>query len=623
MKLAVSSLAFTVILMPAAVAQRVPDVRVNASPEGTARSGAPQIAASGSAVYVVWEDGRHGPDPTNFSDAQDVYFNRSLDGGATWLSSDVRLNSDTPGSGWVRFPQIAASDSLVYVIWWDTRAGDPGPFSQYGDVYFNRSLDGGTTWLSSDVRLNTDPAKTGLTYPQIAASGSLVYVTWHDGRNDVGDIYFNRSLNSGTTWLSSDVRLNRDPVGSSQSRRPQVAAAGLSVYVAWEHSPFDSGDVRFNRSLDGGTTWLGSDVQLNTDPTGAVSSNLPQIAASGSNVYVTWLDNRNGHGDVYFNRSLDGGTSWLPSNVRLDTDPAGTTYSDIPVIAASGLSVYVAWADHRNSPFPPQPVESIHFNRSLDGGATWLASDLRLNTNPFGSVRCWSPRLAASGDSIFASWTTGRAGGFPDPLQLDVHFNRSLDRGTTWLLSDVRLNSDPPGAGRGGEAPIAASGCGVYVAWQDFRHDPDSNDLLFGSDVYFNIPFGVMPYGVGKPGSAGMTPVLAGTGCLNLGGVYSLTVSGALGNAPGLLALGLGPASRVSVPIPEIAGTLLVDPVVLVPFTLSGTAGRPGAGRFRLPISVPPLVRHLGANLNAQAGILDPGATFGISMTNGVEAWIL
>ena len=126
-----------------------------------------------------------------------------------------------------------------------------------------------------------------------------------------------------------------------------------------------------------------TDVRLNTDLPGAAVFEKPQIAASGDSVYVTWMDTRNDFGvdhhlewDIYFNRSLDGGATWLPSDIRLDTDLPGAARSEVPQIAASGDSVYVTWWDGRDG------TADIYFNRSLDGGATWLTSDIRLDTKP-------------------------------------------------------------------------------------------------------------------------------------------------------------------------------------------------------------------------------------------------
>ena len=90
------------------------------------------------------------------------------------------------------------------------------------------------------------------------------------------------------------------------------------------------------------------------------------------------------------------------------------------------------------------------------------------------------------------------------------------------------------------------------------------------------------------------------------------------GRLDALLGL-LGPAGSCGLH-PDV----LVDPVeVWIPFILDGVVGDPGVGRFTIDIPIPVNISLLGFNLNAQAGIVDFGATFGVSMTNAVEAWIL
>ena len=94
----------------------------------------PRIAADGQSVYVIWEDFRNGTFPM----VSDIYFNRSLDGGTTWLPTDVRLNVGVaPGATLALDHDIAVSGSVVYVVWEDQRNGSNG---QGRDVYLNRSV---------------------------------------------------------------------------------------------------------------------------------------------------------------------------------------------------------------------------------------------------------------------------------------------------------------------------------------------------------------------------------------------------------------------------------------------------------------------------------------------------
>ena len=50
-------------------------------------------------------------------------------------------------------------------------------------------------------------------------------------------------------------------------------------------------------------TWAASDLRLDTDSQGAAQSVDPTLCCDGFNVYVIWLDNRNGQDEVFFNGS--------------------------------------------------------------------------------------------------------------------------------------------------------------------------------------------------------------------------------------------------------------------------------------------------------------------------------
>lgn len=587
-----------VLLAPSLLAQRTPDVRVNTDPPGSARSWAPHIAASGSSVYVAWDDWRRR------GGASDIYFNYSSDRGATW-HQDQRINTDPPF--WLssqRCCQVAAWQDNVYVVWQDCRYS--GPY-----IYLNYSTDRGASWLANDLVISRGTASS--TRPQIAVSGQSVYATWVDDRNAgpnwTRDIYFNHSSNGGATWQNADVRLNAGVTIWAVATLPQIAAVGSSVYVVWQddrNGRWSGNDILLNHSLDRGATWLSSEVRLDTDPAGTGNSVEPQIAVSGSSVYVVWQDGRSGSTDIYFNRSTDGGATWLTSDLRLDTDAPGAAASEYPQIAVAGSNVYVVWQDRRNG---PSANSDIYVNYSTDGGATWSSQDVRINTSLAGSSAAVRPQLVASGSAVHVAWQDNRNG------RDDIYFNRSTDAGATWLGADVRLDTNGAGRTYSQMPDIAQSGSSVYVTWHDERNRGAGLE-----DIYFNVPFGALAYGDATAGTGGVAPQLAATGSITLGSSISVDVSHGLGGALGALWVGVGPSSKTSVPF--AGGTLLVQPTVAVPLLLSGAVGVPGAGSSSLPLSIPSLPSLVGANLNFQAVFVDAGAAFGLSMTNGLEMWI-
>ena len=119
-------------------------------------------------------------------------------------------------------------------------------------------------------------------------------------------------------------------------------------------------DVYFNRSVDGGATWLPADVRLDRDAPGADNSWLGDLTCSGRTVCAVWQDDRTFSVEIRFNFSNDAGETWEASDLRLDTDGSPTAFSGPPRMGQDGRNVYVVWPDYRNS-----PAYQVYLNRSL------------------------------------------------------------------------------------------------------------------------------------------------------------------------------------------------------------------------------------------------------------------
>ena len=302
---------------------------------------------------------------------------------------------------------------------------------------------------------------------QLVASGAAVFVVWTENAS----IQFNRSLDGGATWLPTPLRLDT-PTASPQALSPAIAMSGDAVYVAWidrRHDPQASGNVYLNRSLDRGLTWLGRDVRINTDHPIEARSKAVRLATGGTAVYAAWADGRAGtqlfEQDVHFTRSLDRGETWLAADVRLNTDPAGQGNIGAVDIAADGETVIVGWEDGREG----FANTDIYWTRSANQGTTWLAADVRVNTQLPG-VGAYRPRLAYADGVAHAIWIDNRNG------RMDVFVRRSFDGGATWPQPEVRVDTNPPGTAVSVEPRIAAAGTSVYTTWLDSRNGP--------SDIY-------------------------------------------------------------------------------------------------------------------------------------------
>ncbi|MFV1958665.1 MAG: hypothetical protein ACC662_04555 [Planctomycetota bacterium] len=356
------------------------------------------------------------------------------------------------------------------------------------DIRLNRSKDGGRTWLGQTRRLDTDPpGSAGSNVPCIASDGAWIYVAWEDQREGRSEIRFNRSADAGSTWLDHDVRLDVGGAREGSSLELDIACEGPRVWVVWQDDRDGAEDIYLNRSEDGGTTWLGSARRLDTgDAAGVSASRRPQVAVEGDDVVVVWQDARGGEEDVRLNVSHDGGASWEAADLRLDTDGPGAAASTRPRLAMDGSRVAVVWEDVRDG------APDIRFQVSSDAGRSWLENDERIDTDAAGAAASRRPTLVVDGSSVFVAWQDDRAG-----LE-DIRFNHSEDGGRTWETADRRLDRDPPGTARSIAPRIAGRGDALFVTWSDDREG--SFRVLVSSSTDGGATFSDPEVGLGTGG---------------------------------------------------------------------------------------------------------------------------
>jgi hypothetical protein len=302
----------------------------------TGSSAYPSVAASGSYVYVAWQDSTL---VSGSGGRPEIWMRVSSNYGASFGSA-IRMSTNAGNS---YNPSVAADGSHVYVAWQDDT---PVTGSGAGyEVWMRASSNNGATF-NSPIRISTNTYDS--VSPSVGASGSYVYVAWEDytpvtGSGAQPEIWMRVSGNSGASFGSA-IRLSSN---AYMSLYPCVAASGSYVYVAWQdHTPVvGSGgapEVWMRVSSNNGASF-GSAVRMSTN-TGY--SDYPRLAAAGSGVYVTWQDDTpvTGSGDdfeVWLRASANnGGTFGSP--IRITTNTGSSVY---PSVAAYGSYVYVAWED--------------------------------------------------------------------------------------------------------------------------------------------------------------------------------------------------------------------------------------------------------------------------------------
>ncbi len=235
----------------------------------------PAVAAAGGNVHVAWYDGRHGA-----ASPAEVYYKRSTDGGATW-GIDSRLTNDSAASQSV---SIAASGGRVHVAWSDERDGGAN------EIFYKRSTDGGATW-QEDVRLTAPDGETSY-FPSIAAAGDRVHVVWCDDRHATmgDDIYYKCSTDGGQTW-GGDTRLSAVDDDQSRHPSIAVGDPALQVVwhdnrdgnyeVYYKCNP--SGNVG---ASEAGVDFVAGAVCITPNPlSGSAVLNVRAVDGAGVRVY--------------------------------------------------------------------------------------------------------------------------------------------------------------------------------------------------------------------------------------------------------------------------------------------------------------------------------------------------
>jgi hypothetical protein len=245
----------------------------------------------------------------------------------------------------------------------------------------------GYTW-NSGASLARTVTGTGTGYLHLVATTDRVGSSWVDDDGPYAGILYARRTETGTTW-STATRLNPT---NQHGYAPSVAASGPYVYATWVRP----------------TKWVGW------------NGTAPRVA--------------------YFRRNASHGSGAWTAPVALT--PA-TGRVDFPTLAASGSMVYVAYTDAATG--------SVKLKISADRGSNWRTVTIGPTTFKTADGYEGDPSVAAAGDLVVVSWTTGTAN--------TVKARISLDRGITWKTATTLATSS------NAYSTAAARGTRLAVGW--------------------------------------------------------------------------------------------------------------------------------------------------------------
>ncbi len=325
---------------------------------------------------------------------------------------------------------VASEGDVSCAVWTET---SPNYF-----VWTSVSDGRGETW-SAPIRLDTDvTSEAKITQiDSVAISGQNIYVYWRDDRvtGTDDDIFFTYSPNGGLSW-AVDRRIDDGYAAGTQAvRNAAMAADSPYVYIAMRvDGPSGNDEIWVSASQDDGVSFAPA-VYISSLAAGTADAINVAIDAQGDTCHVAWADDRQGIGEeVWYQRSSDGGATWLAADVQLDSSPAGAgdAQTSTMVIAADGSNVAVSWQEERTS----ASNEELYFNVSQDGGNTWLANDVVVgNYDPLTDDVDFNS-MALKGNTILFAWRDNRT------LLDQVYAATTSDFGTTIHEVVINLEDD-------------------------------------------------------------------------------------------------------------------------------------------------------------------------------------
>jgi hypothetical protein len=282
----------------------------------------------------------------------------------------------------------------------------------------------------------------------VAISGSNVYVVWwSQPPNGNSDILFIKSTDGGKTF-SSPVSLSNGLQGLSSLAR--IAASGSNVYVTFnDYTRYGTAYIAFTKSTDGGNTFSTPIIIANIHSTNTYQIQSDISASGSSNVYVAIQDFGTGpnhqYSDILFTKSTDGGNTFS-TPIDLSNTIQQSLYAVLPTVSTSGNNIYVTWF---TTPQLTTLSGQVYYTRSIDAGSTF-SSPVAVSQ----STAATMPHVAASANNVFITWVQGVYNA------ASAQLIKSIDAGSTFS-NPVTLSSSI----NTHDADVATSGNTVAVVF--------------------------------------------------------------------------------------------------------------------------------------------------------------
>jgi hypothetical protein len=329
--------------------------------------------------------------------------------------------------------------------------------------HFYWSTNGGLTWSPRGTLTSSLYGVWG--DPCLIVDTNGVFYYFHlsnptSGGHWIDRIVCQKSTNAGVSWNNPGSYTFYDPNKDQDKEWAVVDFRNNHIYCTWTQfdnygssSQLDSSNILFAKSTDGGNTWvavkrinqLGGDC---VDEDNTTEGAVPAVGPNGE-VYVAWSGPkiRNQQFGIFFDKSTDGGNTFLQNDIYVTDQPGGWDFVPSGIYRANGMpvtccdvsngpyrgTIYINYCDEVTS-----TDRDVKLVKSTNGGLNW-STPLRVNQDPPGREQffTWMTVDRVTGYVYIIYYdrrnTTGNA--------TDVYIARSTNGGASF--TETKISSTP------------------------------------------------------------------------------------------------------------------------------------------------------------------------------------
>ena len=322
----------------------------------------------------------------------------TLDSGSTWNEATAVSPFGIKGS-----PTVISDGKGHFYYFHTSGLGSEGTGKVGGvdRIVCQKSEDGGKTWSGGTFMGYSPPKNQDHHWATMHPKKQIIYTTWTQfdsyGLKDPNchsNILFSMSTNAGGKW-SKPIQLNQTPGdcmddGHTTSASMTAVAMDGRFFATWA----TGGIIFFDRSYDGGETWLSNDLAIAKEANSGVS-NIPGIGSQKStpvlmvnnspsrthgNLYIVHADQKNGQNDtdIWFLRSVNRGDNWT-APIRINSDgPGKHQFMPWMTVDQTTGNIYIVYYDRRAY----DDLETdVYLAYSTDGGNVF--KETKISATPF------------------------------------------------------------------------------------------------------------------------------------------------------------------------------------------------------------------------------------------------